>query len=124
MLRNVIIVSPYFPPSNLAGVHRARHLAKHLPSFGWHPIIVCVHERFYQGPIDPDLAALVPSDVEVVRVSAPSARLVTKVGISDLGLTSWFQLRKAVYRLARTREIAAVLITGSPYYPMLLAGGI
>ncbi len=37
---NVVIVSPYFPPSSLAGVHRARHLAKHLPSFGWHPIVV------------------------------------------------------------------------------------
>ena len=32
-MRSVVLISPHFPPSTLAGVHRARHMAKHLPAF-------------------------------------------------------------------------------------------
>ena len=47
-LREMVLVSPYFPPSTLAGVHRARHLAKHLPAWGWKPIVLCVDEAFHE----------------------------------------------------------------------------
>src|SRR5215471_17851339 len=33
--RSEVIVSPYFPRSTVAGVHRARHLAKHLAAAGY-----------------------------------------------------------------------------------------
>ena len=36
-MRRCLITSPHFPPSTVAGVHRARHLAKHLPAHGWAP---------------------------------------------------------------------------------------
>ena len=37
--RTCLIVSPYFPPSSLAGVHRARLISRHLPAFGWEPVL-------------------------------------------------------------------------------------
>ncbi len=43
-IKKIIIISPHFPPSNLTAVHRARFFAQHLPSFGWEPTIVTVHE--------------------------------------------------------------------------------
>ncbi len=46
--RRVLVVSPHFPPSTLAGVHRARHLAKHLPAAGWRPTVLCVDESHHQ----------------------------------------------------------------------------
>ena len=52
---NALIISPYFPPSTLAGVHRARHLAKYLPGAGWHPIVLCVDEAHHEQRLDPDL---------------------------------------------------------------------
>ena len=66
--KSVIVVSPYFPPSSLAGVHRARHLLKHLPAHGWHTTLVCVDERHYEQEPDPLLAALVPADADIERV--------------------------------------------------------
>jgi hypothetical protein len=56
--RVAVIVSPFFPPSTLAGVHRARHLAKHLPAAGWQPIVLCVDEAGHEERLDPALAAL------------------------------------------------------------------
>jgi len=119
--RTVVIVSPYFPPSTLAGVHRARHLAKHLPAAGWTPIVLCVDEACHEQNLDPALAALVPQDVKIVKTTALPARLARGLGFGDIGLRAWYPLRRALIRLLETRPIGAVLITGSPYYPMLLA---
>lgn len=117
----MIIVSAYFPPSTLAGVHRARHLAKHLPAAGWTPIIVCVDEAFHDQRLDPELAMLVPSNCEVVKVSALSFKLTKTFGFGDISLRAGRSMRRKVFELLNFRRIDAVMITGSPFYPMLLA---
>lgn len=119
-----IIISPYFPPSTLAGVHRARHLAKHLPSVGWTPIIVCVDEAFHEEPLDPELATLLESSLEVVKVRAWPQRVCRALGFGEISIRAWRPLRAAVMKLLQTRDIQAVMITGSPYYPMLLGAEI
>jgi hypothetical protein len=124
MSRTCIIVSPYFPPSTLAGVHRARHLAKHLPAVGWTPVVVAVDEAYHEERLDPGLASLVPNSVEVVKTAALSARLCRLLGVGEISLRAWRPLRRAVWRLMETRPVDAVLITGSPYYPMLMASEI
>lgn len=119
--RNCIIISPYFPPSSLAGVHRARHLAKHLPGSRWHPIVICVDEAFHEERLDPELASLVPPDVEVIKVGALPRQICRALGFGDLSVRAWQHLRRAVFRVLDARKIDVVLITGSPYYPMVLA---
>ena len=119
--RTVIIVSPYFPPSTLAGVHRARHLAKHLPRHGWEPIVLCVNEAFHEQRLDPGLAALVPADREIAKVAALPIGLTRCFGLGEISLRAWRPLRRRLFELLATRRVDSVLITGSPYYPMLLA---
>ena len=121
VLPQVVIVSPYFPPSTLAGVHRARHLAKHLPAAGWWPIVLSVDEAHHEQRLDPDLAALVPPSVEIVKVGALPARITRWFGVGEVSLRAHGHLRKALFRLLAARPVDAVLITGSPYYPMVLA---
>lgn len=123
-LRKVLIVSPYFPPSSLAGVHRARHLAKHLPGAGWTPVVVCVDEAHHEERLDQDLATLVPSVTKVIKVGALSPRIARRVGLGDISLRAWRPLRDRVFELLNSQTFDAVLITGSPYYPMLLASAI
>ena len=67
-MKSVLIIYPHWPPSNLVGVHRVRLIANHLASFGWHPIVLTVHERHYEEPLVPELTALVASTVEVIKV--------------------------------------------------------
>jgi hypothetical protein len=121
-MKKVLIISPYFPPSTLAGVHRARHLAKHLPAAGWQPIVLCVDGRFHDESLDPGLATLLPADIRIVRAEALPVRLTQFLGVSDLGLRAFFHLKSAARKILDTDSIDAVLITGSPYYPMLLSG--
>lgn len=117
----VLIVSPYFPPSTLAGVHRARHLAKWLPAAGWKPIVVCVDEAFHEHKLDPGLVHLLPRDFEPVKVGALPSSLSRVFGIGDISLRAWPALRRAVLQIAAKDSVKAALITGSPFYSMSLA---
>jgi len=122
--RNVLVVSPYFPPSTLAGVHRARHLVKHLPSFGWKPVLLCVDEAFHEQRLDAALARLAPPSSEIVKVSALPVGASRRFGVGDIGLRALPGLALAIARLLRSRPIAAILISGSPFYPMLMSSWI
>jgi glycosyltransferase involved in cell wall biosynthesis len=122
--RAVLIVSPHFPPSTLAGVHRARHLAKHLPAHGWRPTVIRVDERHYAEAGDPALADLVPPSVEQVRTGAVSARLARLVGIGDISLRAYRSIAEAIAASVKRDKPDAVLISGAPFYPMLLARNI
>lgn len=62
--RRVVIVAPYFPPSNLAGVHRARLFATHLPKFGWRVQVLSVAPEYYEEPLDRELEQLLPPSLE------------------------------------------------------------
>lgn len=119
--RTVLIVSPHFPPSTLAGVHRARHLAKHLPAAGWRPVVICVDERFHGERLDPALAGLVPPSVERIRTGALPLGLTRRFGIGDIGIRAFSALRRALAAAIAAERPEVVLITGSPFYPLLLA---
>src|SRR5262245_5564133 len=103
--QNVVIVSPFFPPSTLAGVHRARHLAKHLPAAGWTPIVLCVDESHHEQRLDPALATLVPDYVEIVKTTALPAWFAHCLGVGDISLRAWWSLRRALIRLLETRPV-------------------
>jgi hypothetical protein len=118
--RVAVIISSYFPPSTLAGVHRARHLAKHLSASGWTPVVVCVDETHQEEWPDPELAALLPAGIEVLKSGAVPAWLTRRIGVRDIGLRAWAHLRRTLFRLIETRSVGVVLITGAPFYPMLL----
>lgn len=122
--KTTIIVSPHFPPSTLAGVHRARHLARHLPAAGWRPVVITVHERYHAERLDPALAALLPADLAVEKVDALPVRLMRRFGIGDIGIRGYGWLRAALLRAIARERPAVVFITGAPFLPMLLAGEV
>lgn len=119
-MRRVLMISPHFPPDTSAGAHRVRLLAPHLCLFGWEPTVVTVEERGYEGRLDPDLAALVPDSVRVLRVPAWPAPLTRWLGIGDLGLRALCGLRRGSARLLAQEHFDALFITIYPTYPALL----
>lgn len=120
-----LIVSPHFPPSTLAGVHRARHLVKHLPAHGWRAKVICVDPKYHIERLDPELAALVPEDAPIIKVGALPIAVTRRFGVAgDIGLRSLAQIGAAIKTEMASDRPDVVLITGSPYFPMLLADWI
>ena len=119
-MKRVLMVSPHFPPDTSAGAHRVRLLAPHLAACGWEPTVLTVDPSFYEGRLDPDLAALVPESLRVVRVPAFPVESTRRIGLGDLGLRSIFGLWKSCRRLIRCVSFDARFITMYPTYPALL----
>ncbi len=114
------MVSPHFPPDTSAGAHRVRLLAPHLAGFGWEPTVVTVEPEAYEGRLDPDLAALVPDSLRVVRAHAWSPRWTRPLGFGDLGLRAWLGLYRTCVRELTAGTFDALFITIYPVYAALL----
>lgn len=116
--RRVALVAAHFPPSNLAGVHRARLLAQHLEEFGWKPAIVTTHHRHYEEALDWDLAALVNPKLEVLATPALPTKPLRLVG--DIGVRGLPWHLSALTTLVRSRAVDFVHITVPSFYSALL----
>jgi len=117
--RRVVIVSPYFPPSNLAGVHRARLLSMHLPSNAWETTVVCVHERHHEQSPDHQLSQLVPGNVQILKTGAISSIATRPFGVGDIGIRAYWHIEKAISDLLASGGVDLLFITASPYYNLL-----
>lgn len=113
-----MIIYPHFPPSNLAGVHRPRLFANHLKSFGWEPVVLTVHEKYYEEHLDWNLHKLLPADLRIEKVNAFP---ITKPRfIGDIGLRAFFQLRKCALDLLKTERFDFVYIPIPSFYVSLI----
>ena len=118
--RRVLMVTPHFPPDQMAAAHRVRLLAPYMADCGWEPIVLTIDPSGYESATEPELVALVPSGVRVVRSRAWSARWTRRVGIGDLGLRAFWPLLSAASALMRREPVDAVFITTYPIYTAAL----
>jgi hypothetical protein len=115
-----LIVSPYFLPSNLVGVHRNRLLAANLERFGWRPVVVTVDPRYYEEPLDHRLLELMPMNVDIRRVGALPTRLSRAVGIGDASLRGYLGLRREIGRLLASGMGDLIYVSILPGYSSLI----
>jgi glycosyltransferase involved in cell wall biosynthesis len=70
-MKQVLIVTYYFPPLGGAGVQRPLKFVKYLGEFGWHATVLTVHPP-RSRLLDSTLSDEVPSGVNVIRTPAPA----------------------------------------------------
>lgn len=117
-MKRLALLSTYFPPGNLAGVHRARLWSQYLREFGWEPTIVTTDSSYYEERLDPALTTLVPPDAKVIYTRALPARPIRLVG--DLGIRAFWWHYKALSELAARGQIDFLLITVASHYSSVL----
>ena len=117
-LKTILVISPHFPPSNLAAVHRSRLFAQHLPEFGWKPIILTVDEKYYEESLDFNLVKLLPPDLRIEKVKAFSVTRPRFVG--DIGIRAFFQLYRKAKGIIQKEKIDFLYIPIPSFYVALL----
>jgi glycosyltransferase involved in cell wall biosynthesis len=71
MMKRVLFVTYYFPPSGGPGVQRSLKFAKYLPSFGWAPTVLTVRpERASYPSLDLKMMEEIPPGLPVERTGA------------------------------------------------------
>lgn len=117
-MRKILIIYPHFPPSNLAGVHRSRLFAQHLPAYGWEPTILTVHEKFYEEKPDWNVVKLLPENLNIEKVNA--FKLTKPRLLGDIGLRAFFQLYKRAKQLIKNDHFDFLYIPIPSFYCALL----
>jgi glycosyltransferase involved in cell wall biosynthesis len=71
LLKKVLIITYYWPPSGGAGVQRWLKFSKYLPEFGWMPVILTVDPEYAAYPVtDYSLSDDLPESVKVHTTKA------------------------------------------------------
>ena len=117
-MKKILILYPLFPPCNLAGVHRPRLFAQHLPAFGWEPVILTVHEKYYEEKPDWNLVKLLAPALRIEKVNAFPVGSFRMIG--DIGLRAFFQLYKRAKQLIRSEKMDFLYIPIPSFYCALL----
>lgn len=117
-MKKILIISPHFPPSNLVGVHRARFISSHFKDFEWEPIVLAVHERHYEEPLDFHLEKLLPSDLRIEKVRAMPITKPRLIG--DIGLRAFYALYKRAKQIIQSEKVDFLYITIPSFYCALL----
>ena len=117
-MKTVAIVAPQFPPCNLAAVHRTRLFARHLPAYGWKPVVLTVKPEYYEESLDWNLVELVPEDLRVERVGALPTEPVRLIG--DIGLRAFIPLLRRLLALEANETIDFVYLPVPPHYTALI----
>ncbi|MBF0145278.1 MAG: glycosyltransferase [Magnetococcales bacterium] len=69
MEKSVLMVAYHYPPAQASGTHRTLGFSKHLPRFGWHPLILSAHPMAFEQRDSSTLSQTSP-DIPVIRAFA------------------------------------------------------
>jgi glycosyltransferase involved in cell wall biosynthesis len=109
--RKLLIVSPRFPPTNAADIHRVRTSLAHYRSFGWEPTVLAVDPATADCLDDPALAEALPADIPVRRVLAWSEARCRRFGFGQLAYRSLLPLYRAGCDMLRGGRYDVVLFS-------------
>ena len=119
-MKRVIVIGSDFAPSSYPPALRIQYYVRHLPEFGWEPIVVTIDPQYYEWRVDPENEKLLPEHLQVIRTKALPVELTRKIGIGDLGLRTLWQHWRTASRLCKNKEADLVFIPVPPCSPAVL----
>ena len=119
-MNKVLIISPHFPPVNAPDMHRVRQSLPYFEEFGWKPVVFTVTPDDVEWVVDELLLETIPEGIEIHRVRAFPTRWTRKLGLGNLGIRSYLQLRKAVNLYLRDNRVDLVYFSTTVFVSVAL----
>jgi glycosyltransferase involved in cell wall biosynthesis len=116
----VLIVSPRFPPTNAADLHRVRVSLPHYRTYGWEVTVLCIEAATADGVYDEALGRSLPDDIRVVRVKAWSERRCRRLGFGHFNWRCLLPLYRAGKRLLRAESYDVVFFSTTVFTTFVL----
>jgi hypothetical protein len=120
-LKRVLVISPYFPPSNTADSQRIRMSLSYFKEFGWEAEVVCVDEKYSEVPKDDLLLQSIPADCIIHQVDAFSKKWTSKFGLGSLALRSLLFYKKKVMLLLQIKKYDLIYFSTTEF-PLCILG--
>lgn len=119
--KSVLIISPYFPPTNAADMQRVRMSLPYFRKFGWEAEVVTVNPVYSDMVTDPLLVQTVPEYITVHYVKAFSKKWTSKIGLGSIALRSLLFYKKRVNALLRRKRYDLIYFS-TTQYPVCILG--
>lgn len=120
-MKRVLVVSPSFPPTSAADLHRVRMSLPHFTSFGWSPYVLAIDPVHHGGLVEPELLTTLPSSIPVTRTRAVPERVTRLFGIGNAGLRGLGHLYTAGLQLIE-REAIDLVFFSTTMFPVMALG--
>ncbi len=120
-MKRVLIVSPHFPPTNAADMHRVRMVLPFLKDNGWEAEVIAVNPEAVAAPLDEWMAEGLPPDVPVHRIKALGLAWSAVPGLGTLGFRALPAVRRKGEELLSSRRFDLVYFS-TTQWPVHLAG--
>ncbi|KQC02433.1 glycosyltransferase [Pedobacter sp. Hv1] len=120
-MKRVLIISPYFAPSNAADMHRIRVSLPYFKEFGWDAEIVTVKEIHSDMVKDSLLKETIPEDIKIHEVNAFSKKFTSKIGLGSIALRSLWFYKKYVDQLL-SKEKFDLIYFSTTQFPVCILG--
>lgn len=121
MNKRLLIISPYFPPSNAADMQRVRMSLPYFAQFGWDAEVVTVAPEYSDMPKDELLLQSIPGDIPIHEVKAVNKSLTAKFGLGSIALRSLRSYRQKVNRLLSQKHFDLVYFS-TTQFPVCILG--
>jgi hypothetical protein len=119
-LKNLLIISPYFPPVNAADMQRVRMSLPYFADHGWNAEVVIIDENYTDMGKDPLLLQSIPQTIKVHKVKALDKKWTSKLGLG-IALRSLPFYRKKVNELLKTGKYDLIYFS-TTQFPVCILG--
>ncbi|WP_246474823.1 glycosyltransferase [Pedobacter roseus] len=119
--KKLLIISPYFPPSNTADMQRIRMSLPYFKRYGWEPEVVVVDESYSDMLKDALLSDSIPKEIKVHRVKAFSKKWTSKFGLGSIALRSLYFYEKKVNKLLKYNHFDLIYFS-TTQFPVCILG--
>ena len=121
MNRHLLIIYPHWPPSNLAGMHRARLVANGVRDCGWDVTVITVHPDHYEEPLDHAMNLLIRPGIEVIHTPARSVVQIAGCRlIGDIGIRGYQSLKLAAQNWLKQNKTDLIWMPIPSWYTPLM----
>jgi len=120
-LKRVLIISPYFPPTNAADMQRVRMSLNYFKEFGWEAEVVTVDEKYSDMVTDNLLMDSIPGDIIIHIVKALSKKVTAKLGLGSIALRSLWYYKHKVNSLLKTGAYDLIYFS-TTQFPVCILG--
>ena len=119
-MKELLIISPHFPPANTPDSQRVRMSLPYYEEFGWNPTVLCIDSKYEQGVLDEGLAKTIPSNIEIYRTQAVKKSVTKIFGINSLYLRCLPNLYRSGNMLIREKKFDLIFFSTTIFPSMIL----
>ncbi|MBC7745122.1 MAG: glycosyltransferase [Flavobacterium sp.] len=120
-MKKVLIISPYFAPSNAADMQRIRISLPYFKDSGWEAEIVAVLSKHSEMVKDELLSKSIPSGTIIHYVDAYSKSWTGKFGLGSLALRSLWYYKQKINRLLNNNKFDLIYFS-TTQFPLCILG--